>query len=219
MHLKLLYLYGFASGPLSTKAQFFKRKFPRNVEFEIYDYIPDQKSFTNLKNSNLLYDLHAYIEKNYSKGVILFGSSFGGLISLWYASQHPDNVSKLILMAPTLRFSASVLAKLLDLSDWKEKGFVNIMHFRYNMMVPLAYTFYQDILDNPPPDFGTLDITIPTLIFHGKFDETVPILWSKEYAKANQHVFLHELDDDHQLLNNKEKMWSISKAFLGLNSS
>ncbi len=216
MYIRVLYLYGFASGPLSTKAQFFKKKFPKNVEFEIYDYNPDQESFTNMKCSSLLKDLHAYLEKSYSKGVILFGSSFGGLLSIWYASQHPDNVNRLILMAPTLRFSAPTIAKLLDPSDWKIEGFTNIMHYRYNKMVPLAYSFYQDILDNPPPDFCSLDINIPILIFHGKFDDIVPILWSREFAKANQSVILHELKDDHQFTKEKEQIWRSTKKFLGL---
>ena len=191
MKLKIVYLHGFASGPLATKAQFFKKKFPRHVEFEIYDYNPNQDSFTNMKSSSLLEDLHIYIEKKYPSGVTLFGSSFGAFLSLWYASQHPDNVKRLILMAPTLRFSASVLKELIDPSDWKKKGFVNVMHFRYNKMVPLAYTFYQDILDNPPPNFYALNLSIPTLIFHGLFDELVPILWSREYAATNPHVILH----------------------------
>ncbi|MFX0085800.1 MAG: alpha/beta hydrolase [Candidatus Hodarchaeota archaeon] len=216
MLVRVLYLYGFASGPLSTKAQFFRKKFPINVDFEIYDYNPDQESFTNMKSSSLLEDLHIYLEKYYSKGVILFGSSFGGLLSLWYASQHPNNVNKLILMAPTLRFSASIIAKFFDPSDWKKEGFANILHFRYNKMVPLAYSFYQDILDNPPPDFYSLDLTIPTLIFHGKFDDIVPIIWSKEYAKANQYVILRELEDDHQFTKEKEEIWRSTKKFLGL---
>ncbi len=73
MNNRLLYLYGVASGPLSTKAQFFKKKSIRKVEFDIYDYIPDQDSFTNLQTSSILKKLHSYIEMKLHEGVILCG--------------------------------------------------------------------------------------------------------------------------------------------------
>jgi len=54
--MKLLYFYGFSSGPQSNKAQFFKNKFSGlkpSIEFQIVDYIPNRESFTNLRTSKL----------------------------------------------------------------------------------------------------------------------------------------------------------------------
>ena len=216
MNNKLLYLHGFASGPLSTKAQFFKKKSIGKVEFDIYDYIPDQDSFTNLKTSSILKKLHSYTEIKFSEGVILCGSSFGGLLSLWYAASHPKNVIKLILIAPALRFSASSITKLLEITpnEWETTGFAHLMHYRYNQMVPLAYSFYTDILNNPPPDFYRMNISIPTTIIHDIKDEVVPISWSREYLESKTNVILHELEGDHQLLDQKEIIWSIITKFL-----
>ncbi len=217
MNNEILYLYGFASGPLSTKAQFFKAKFNQRTSFLIYDYIPDKESFTNLKTSTLLNDLHVFILREFpEKQLILFGSSFGGLLSLWYSYLHPEKISKLILMAPALEFSANVIAELLEITpaEWKESGFVTVNHYRYNQDVPLSFTFYEDILKNPPPNFYQCEFSIPTLILHGEFDEVVPISWSRDFAEANLNVTLHELKSDHQLLDQKEKMWTIIDSFL-----
>ncbi|MHA1967450.1 MAG: alpha/beta hydrolase [Candidatus Hodarchaeales archaeon] len=216
MKKDILYLYGFASGPLSTKAQFFKKKFHQKANFLIYDYIPDKESFTNLQTSTLLKDMHIFIQRKYPEKIILFGSSFGGLLSLWYSILHPEKISKLILMAPALKFSADVIAELLEITPvkWKEFGFVTVPHYRYNQEVLLSFSFYNDILRNPPPNFYKQDLSIPGLIFHGEFDEVVPISWSREFAEVNSSVILHELKSHHQLLDQKEKMWTIIDKFL-----
>lgn len=215
--MEIVYLYGFASGPQSDKAQFFKDKFTElNVSFDIYDYIPNRESFTHLKISILLENLNSHINKKYSgKKVILFGSSFGGLISAWYTFLHIENVSRLILMAPALRFSAPTISKVLETtpSQWKKRGFVPIFHFRYNREVPLAYSFYEDLLANPPPDFKDRTFSIPTLIFHGKFDETVPVEWSQKLQSIHNVIF-HSLNSDHQLLDQKSIIWGIIREFL-----
>lgn len=216
----ILYLYGFASGPQSDKAQFFKNKFTSlGVTFDIFDYIPDEESFRNLTTSLLLENLHSYIELNYPKEhIILFGSSFGGFLLTWYVSRHPERIRKLILMAPALRFSVSSVCKIHGITPslWKKQGFVLVSHYRYNREIPLNYTFYEDLLTNPPPDFKNVEIPIPTLILHGKSDEVVPVAWSQTFADLNQQVLLYTLEGNHQLLDQKEIMWELVKEFLGI---
>lgn len=216
--MHILYLYGFASGPQSDKAQFFRDKFSTlNVSIEIYDYIPDRDSFMNLKTSSVLTRLHSHIEQNYpEEELILIGSSYGGLISAWYTGLHPQMISKMILMAPAFRFSASSISKSLQIepSLWKEQGFVLVFHYRYNQEIPLDYSFYEDILTKNPPNFEHIALSIPILIFHGQFDEVVPFSYSKKIADLKQNYILHALNGDHQLLDQKETMWKYIKDFL-----
>ena len=40
---------------------------------------------------------------------------------------------------------------------------------------------------------------IPTLIFHGMYDDTIPIDVSRIYARENPHATLKELESDHGL--------------------
>jgi pimeloyl-ACP methyl ester carboxylesterase len=219
--LQIVYLYGFASGPQSNKAQFFKKRFDAlNIPFDIYDYIPDIDSFMNMKSSLLLRNFHSYLKRYYSEtnNLILFSSSFGGLISSWYACLHPSKIKKLILMAPALGFSAKWIIKLFDipLNVWKKQGFVSVYHYRYDQKIPLKYSFLEDLLSNPPPDIETLQIPIPTLVLHGEFDEVVPLSWSQQFAEINPEATLHILNGDHQLLDQKEVMWKIVADFLNI---
>ena len=171
-----------------------------------------------MKPSILIKDLYSYLESKYSgqEKPILFGSSFGALISTLYAFLHPDRIQKLILMAPALGFSADRLVKLHDipLAAWKEKGYILVFHFRYDQEIPLAYTFYEDLFSNPPPKIKKLRIDVPTLILHGKSDDVVPLSWSQQFLEINPEATLHVLNGDHQLLDQKEIMWKIIKDFL-----
>ncbi|MFX1283863.1 MAG: YqiA/YcfP family alpha/beta fold hydrolase [Promethearchaeota archaeon] len=219
--MHILYLYGFASGPQSNKAQFFKEKFNSlDVPFDIFDYIPNRESFSNLKTSKLLENLHSYIELNYTKetDIVLFGSSFGAFLSVWYTSKHPERVQNLILIAPALRFSAHLICEThgINPSLWEKQGLINVFHYRYNGEIPLKYTFYEDLVENPLPDFDKVGISIPILILHGKSDNVVPIIGSKQFADSNRQVTLHELNGDHQLLDQKDAMWDLVKDFLGI---
>ncbi|MFX1516800.1 MAG: YqiA/YcfP family alpha/beta fold hydrolase [Promethearchaeota archaeon] len=217
--MQIIYLYGFASGPLSNKAQFYKDKFSfSGIPFDIYDYVPDEDSFTNMKLSVLIDNLHTNIENNYSveEELILFGSSFGALISTLFPFFHPNRIAKLILMAPALGFSAQRLVKIhnIPLGLWKKKGNIPVFHFRYEQEIPLGYSFYEDLLNNPPPKIKKLRIDVPTLILHGKFDDVVPLSWSQQFVEINPKATLHILDGNHQLLDQKEVMWKLVEEFL-----
>ncbi|MFX0186009.1 MAG: YqiA/YcfP family alpha/beta fold hydrolase [Candidatus Hodarchaeota archaeon] len=221
--MKILYLYGFASGPQSNKAQYFKKRFSKlekSIDFEIFDYIPDKKSFTNLKTSKLMEKLKLYIQRNYRNDLILFGSSFGALLATWFTNLQLQQitVSKLILIAPALRFNSEFLLNTLNItaSEWEERKFVLVDHYRYNEAVPLNFEFYKDLSINPPPNFQKMDIQIPTLILHSKNDEVCPVDWSIEYAAFKKKVQLEILNGDHQLLEQKDILWKHIKKFLGV---
>lgn len=220
--MHIVYLYGFASGPQSNKAQFFKRKFAElDISFDIYDYIPNKDSFKNMKLSVLIKNLHLYIGRNYfgEENLILFSSSFGGLISTWYTHLHPDKIKKMILMAPALGFSAQRIVKLLEIhpNTWKEQGYVPVFHYRYNQEIPLAYSFYNDLIANPPPEIEKLRINVPTLILHGRLDNIVPLSWSKQFIQINPESILQILNGDHQLLDQKDVIWTFVESFLNTN--
>lgn len=217
--MKLLYFYGFASGPQSNKAQFFYHKFSSlksTIEFQIVDYIPDRESFINLRTSELLKKLNTLIENIKTDYLVLFGSSFGAFIALWLATLYSTRVKKLILMAPALEFSANSIIDILDVTEagWKSREKIFIDHFRFNDKIPLKFSFFDDLKINPPPNFSEVGLPIPILILHGRYDDVCPVVWSQRYAEKNPNVKLHILNSDHQLLDQREKMWLIIKKFL-----
>ncbi|MHA1977579.1 MAG: YqiA/YcfP family alpha/beta fold hydrolase [Candidatus Hodarchaeales archaeon] len=216
--MQIIYLYGFASGPFSEKARFFEHKFDLlGTPFKIFDFIPSIQAFYQMRPSMLVQNLHEHIKMNHSKEeIILFGSSFGGLIVTWYTSLYPENVKKLILMAPALNFTSNFIAETLGttISQWNVEEQVLVDHYRFEEKIPLKYSFAQDLNDNPPPKFSLTKFPIPTLIFHGKDDAVVPVQWSIDFALDNQFVSLNVLSGDHQLLNQKQIMWNSIQSFL-----
>src|SRR5262249_42588742 len=97
---RILYLHGFASGPSSSKAQFFKRRLEAEgatVEIPALD----GGDFENLTITGQL----EIIQKTADGGpVSLMGSSMGGYLAAIYAWIHPE-VAKLVLLAPAFGFA------------------------------------------------------------------------------------------------------------------
>jgi pimeloyl-ACP methyl ester carboxylesterase len=216
--MQILYLYGFASGPLSDKAQYFKKNFQLvDKTLHIYDFIPNMQAFSSMRCSELINRLIEHIDRIFQGNqLVIIGSSFGGFLATWYAHLYPKKVDKLILMAPALGFSADFILNLLETtpSEWQKKKKILVEHYRFGGNIPLEYSFYTDLKSNPPPEFSPSGFLVPTIIFHGKEDEVVPIHWSKVFSEMNPEVTLYSLKDDHQLLNQKELMWKVIKSFL-----
>jgi hypothetical protein len=209
--MQIVYLYGFASGPFSDKAQFFKKKFTSvGSRFQIFDYLPNIHEFSNMKISQLHKNLHKYLKKHFrNEKVTLFGSSFGGLLAAMYAHLHPEKVNQLILIAPALHFTPEFITQTLStsLSKWKVNRETLVDHYRFNERIPLEFSFIQDLKENPVPTFSATEFPVQTLIFHGNHDETVPPTWSVDFAHSNPKVKAHILNGDHQLLDQKERIW------------
>ncbi|MFH1359224.1 MAG: alpha/beta fold hydrolase [archaeon] len=111
----------------------------------------------------------------------LFGSSFGGLISLIAASQDLK-IKALALKSPVIepikfwrdRLSNERIAK------WEQKG---VMHYNeHGENFELNYSFWEDLIT-----YNTLrmakGLACPILIVHGDSDTVVPIKQSRNLAK------------------------------------
>ena len=85
------FLHGLDSSGKGTKGQFFAQKFPHVV-------CPDFKGTL----PNRLHQLEAFCKNQ--QQLILIGSSFGGLMATHYATEHPEKITRLILLAPALNF-------------------------------------------------------------------------------------------------------------------
>ena len=90
--MRVVYLHGFASGPRSSKAQFFRSKLSeRGVDVEIPRL--DGGDFEHLTISSQLRIVKDAVA---GRPCVLFGSSLGGYLAALYAAEHPE-VQKLIL--------------------------------------------------------------------------------------------------------------------------
>ena len=97
----LAYLHGFASGPGSTKAEFFRARLAAlGATLEIPDLAPD---FTHQTVTGQL----AVVDAILARGpAVLLGSSLGGHLATLAAARNPERVRGLVLFAPAFGFAA-----------------------------------------------------------------------------------------------------------------
>lgn len=204
---RVLYLHGFASGPSSQKAQYFRR---RLAECGIETEIPDLAAgdFENLTISGQLGVVESAAA---GQAVTLIGSSMGGYLAALYAARHAE-VPRVVLMAPAFGFARRWVSTLgeANLAHWRSAGFLEMYHYGEKRPARVSYGLiadgerYEDY-----PDFGQ-----PALIFHGENDDTVPVAYSREFAATHPNARLHVMDSDHELLNVLDTMWEETWRFI-----
>ena len=190
---EFIYLHGFASGPNSSKAQAFKKRFEKlNITFHVPDLQEDD--FENLTLSRQIRLVQNIIDRGKTKKFGLIGSSMGGYLASLIA-QTRDSVKALYLMAPGFNF----------LNRWREtlnlskstQDLIPVFHYRYNKKVLLNTYLFRDAETWESLPFKR---KIPTLIVHGLHDKTVNILESRNFVSKHPGCELKELDSDHGLL-------------------
>jgi len=195
--MRYLYLHGFASGPGSKKAGFFRDRIPSLA-------VPDLAAgdFQHLTITGQLGVIEAAAGH---ETVCLIGSSLGGYLAALYAARHPE-VAKLVLMAPAFGF----VQRWAENDRWREDGFLDVYHYGEKRMRRLSHAIVEDARGYEDfPGFQQ-----PGLIFHGLHDDTVPAQLSRDFAASHANVQLHLLDSDHELLNVLEAIWQAAKEFL-----
>lgn len=216
MQKNYIYLHGFASGPSSAKAQFFAEKFQ---QFNTCLLIPDlnQNDFAHLTLSRQLTQIDKiFRDFDPATSVTVIGSSFGGLTAAYLAEYYPQ-VERLILLAPAFNFLAYWLSVLGDakLQAWQKAGSLAVYHYIEKKEICLNYDFIEDMYNH---DESILRREIPTFIFHGVEDTTIPVSISQHYASLRPWVQLIELSDDHSLHNSLNYIWPIIEDFCQLSN-
>ncbi|MBL8227927.1 MAG: alpha/beta fold hydrolase [Bryobacterales bacterium] len=207
MTAPVIYLHGFASGPGSNKAQYFRRQFAGiGVDLEIPDLA--QGDFEHLTITGQL----AAIERVAAgRNVALMGSSLGGYLAALYAARHPE-VSRLVLLAPGFGFPQRWPDTLGQekFAAWKATGKMPVFHYGEKTEKLLDWGLMEDgaKYESYPA------VRQPCLIFHGKHDDVVPVTASETFAAGKPNVELHVEDSDHELLNVVDAMWDRVRTFL-----
>ena len=218
-----IYLHGFASSPHSVKAEYLRDRFSgAGINLQIPDL--NQSDFSHLTLTRQIQQVeaafppvdspHLHLNQGESEGVTLIGSSFGGLTAARLAQQHLQ-VQRLILLAPAFQFLSHWLPKLgeQELAKWQSEGCFSVYHYGEKQYLPLNYQFILDMAKYQDED---LQRPVPTLIFHGREDEVIPIQSSRDFAAARSWVQLVELDSDHALGNVLCEIWDEIQNFCQL---
>ena len=100
-----------------------------------------------------------------------------------------------------------------DLDQWRSTGITNVFHYGYGRLVPIGYELYTDACAY---DCYGLTLTMPIQIFQGRKDTVVAPASVERWASTRPNVELHMLDDDHQLGESLDFIWSRVERFLQL---
>ncbi len=206
MSQRFLYLHGFASGPGSSKARFFRERLEQEgCEVQVPDL--SEGDFENLTISGQL----RVIEQVAAGGpVTLIGSSLGGYLAALYAARHPE-VKRLLLLAPAFGFARRWSEALgPNLETWKRTGWLTVFHYGEQRERRVHYRLIEDGLQYE--DYPA--VTQPTLIFHGVRDTVVAPAWSEEFVRGRPDARLELVDSDHELLDVLEGIWERARDFL-----
>ncbi len=202
----IVYLHGFASSPLSSKAQFFRRRLEQiGAEVRIPEL--DAGDFGNLTVTGQM----AVIERVAAgQPVLMMGSSLGGYLAALYASRHPE-VEKLVLLAPALNFPERFPLRFpnAELEAWKRSGHKSFYHYGAKSAVALNYGIVEDAAKYPSyPEFAQ-----PALILHGTRDDVVSPSISQRFAEAHPNVRLVLVESGHELTDVLEVLWNEMGSF------
>ena len=88
-----------------------------------------------------------------------------------------------------------------------------VYHYGDEEKLPLSYDFVKDATQYKEE---VLQRPIPTLIFHGRHDDVIPIQASRDFAQKRPWVELIELNSDHGLGNVMTEIWRAIQLFCQL---
>lgn len=207
---RLIYLHGFASSPGSNKATQFSRALKeRGIEVEIPDL--NEGDFAGLTITRQVRLLERMTADQAPGSVILIGSSMGAYVSTLLASLF-DKVAALVLMAPAFDFIRRWTERMSDeaLAQWQRRGEMHVLHYATGELAPIGWTLVEDARQHP----AFPSVQVPTLLIHGRNDESVDSHSSIRFAEMNPLVELELLDSDHGLGDRVD--WIIQRTFLFL---
>ena len=205
---RVVYLHGFASGPSSSKARYF-RKILEDAGAQVD--VPDLADghFENLTLTGQLAVVDRVVN---GEPVALIGSSLGGYLASLYAARHAA-VERLVLLAPAFAFAQRWPQRMgpVAMAAWRHTGAIEVFHYADNRHRKLGYQLMADAERYEPyPSFPQ-----PALIFHGIHDDIVPATYTQRFAATHANAILDALDSGHDLLNVLDYMAPKIVSFLG----
>lgn len=205
--MRYLYLHGFASGPLSRKAQFFREKLEASgISLEIPAL--DQGDFEHLTITRQLDFITRLLD---GQPAALIGSSLGGYLAALYASHHPE-IDRMVLLAPAFGFGSRWTETFGadKVAGWRTRGYAEVYHYAAGDMRRLSVDLLYDSARYP----GYPGCSQPALVLHGSNDTVVPLRASETWAGANRNARLVTVNSGHELLDALDVVWEHAGPFL-----
>ena len=124
---------------------------------------------------------------------LVVGSSMGGLAAANASSMRPQVETRLLLIAPAFGLAENWEGmEEAGRSAWKTTGERRYTGYELDIVLPWEFMESAEKMSWPIPAH-------PTAILHGKYDEVVPISFSRKVAEEYENVSLLETDDSHRM--------------------
>jgi hypothetical protein len=208
-----LYLHGYGSGPESFKGVTLAAHYGRQgVHLERLNLrLP---SFEQLRLSAGIQAVRDAIGGPQDRAIV-FGSSLGGLTAMRVAQEDP-RVCALVLLAPAFFIAEQLRRRFGEagMRRWESAGVIEAEDFAEKRKTTVDYGFIRDVEAIDARLGGWPDVRVPTLVVHGRADDTALIDYSRAWAKGKRHVRLVEVDDGHELTASVERVAQEADAFL-----
>ena len=119
------------------------------------------------------------------------------------------------MLAPALDFVSNRRQALGEqgLQAWEETGWWETHNYATDAPAKVHYGLLQDIARY---DSFSAQLIIPTIIYHGESDESVPVEQSVRFAEPRNNVNLKIVDSDHSLHNKAAVIFEDMVEFFAL---
>jgi len=192
--MDLVYLHGFSSSPGGHKGTFTQRwAEAQGIAFHAPDL--NLPTFEALTLTAQVEAVEALLQ-TLAEPPVLIGSSLGGFIAT-AAAHRGAAIRSMILLAPAIHFARRRRVSPVW-AAYRERGGLEVFHHGLGRSLRLGPELQQDLPNWLDDD--TWRIPLPTVILHGRHDESVPLAESEAYRDRNPGTVLHVLEDDHGLL-------------------
>ncbi len=172
------------------------------LRFDLWGHGESDGEFENLTMDEEMDDVKAAInfiskqEKVDPERIGIFGSSLGGMVSIYTAANNPK-VKAAAFMCPVSNFKKSFSKKQWQPEKWKETG-ETFFNNHAGKEFRLRYDFYENGIKYDLYKEAE-KIKVPTIIIQGDADTSIPIEDSQELVKhlTNPHLEIIEGCDHH----------------------
>lgn len=181
-------LHGFGGSKESSALTLLADKMPQSFRLIALDFpghgASDGSPLTVESCINDVLCAVKYAENNFPHASLyIFGTSFGGYISLFAEKILYGKISKIVLRAPAVEMGKTLIEKLIDIpeNDFKMSGFATVL----NDKLKVSYVFYRELIGH---DAFTLKPSTPTLMICATNDELVDYSAQVCYSDMNPQI-------------------------------
>ena len=119
----------------------------------------------------------------------------------------------LVLLAPAFRLAERWRTRMsaAEWRAWETSGWLDIHDYAEDRPTRVHFDFIREL---DALDGGWPDVRVPTLIVHGRGDDTVDPQLSRDFARGKSWVRLVEVDDGHELVRSLARIGDEAENFL-----